>query len=422
MLVSVGFIIIGITIYLLIKQHETRMVLFISGLIMAVIAGMPMAPFSAFSQAIKNNALIEPIVAAMGFAAILKVTECDKHLILSLAKLLKKVKFALVPGAVLATAFVNTSITSAAGCSAAVGAILIPLLIGLGVRPVMAGTAVFVGTYGSAMLNPGFGQNVIVAAVAKTTPIEVVANHATAILAAGLIAAIVLSIEAYLLKEHTGYVPENILREEHDMPISPLKAIVPIIPLALLLLGSAGIVPAFKGLAISHAMIIGVFVAAVVTRLNPSKLSKQFFQGFGDGFAQVFGIITCALVFVSGIQALGIVQLLINSMIENPAIAKLSATFGPFILAVTCGSGEAASIAFNKAITADAAQFGLIPIDLGSLAAIAGALGRTMSPIAGAAIICAGFAGVNPLELSKRTAIPMILATISTMLLLVYLK
>ena len=44
-----------------------------------------------------------------------------------------------------------------------------------------------------------------------------------------------------------------------------------------------------------------------------------------------------------------------------------------------------------------------------------------MSPIAGCAIICAGFAKVNPLELVKRTALGAIICVIITMLLLMYI-
>ena len=44
--------------------------------------------------------------------------------------------------------------------------------------------------------------------------------------------------------------------------------------------------------------------------------------------------------------------------------------------------------------------------------AIAGAIGRTMSPIAGVTIVCAGLAMVSPVEMVKRTAPGMILATL----------
>lgn len=416
-----GIIIILITIYFLIKQYETRMVLFTSGLLMAILAASPMVAFKAFSDSMKNANMIEPIVAAMGFAFVLKVTKCDQHLIHLLANILKKMGPIVVPGAVIATALVNTSITSAAGCAAAVGSILIPVLIGAGVHPATAATAVFAGTYGSPMLNPGFGQIVIVSEVAKSTPMLVIANHGLVVIVLAIIAAVCLTIVSIFLKEHKDYVSDTISKEM-NFKVNYIKAIVPMLPLAILLLGSSGFVPAFKQFAISHAMIIGVFSAFVVTRVNPAEVSKAFFQGFGDGFAQVFGIITMALVFVSGMQALGLVKVMIDYMITNPALAKVSATIGPFFLAIICGSGEAASIAFNKAVTVDAAKLGLEAINLGSLAAITGALGRTMSPIAGAAIICSGFAKVNPLELAKRNALGMIIGAIVTMIMLMYLQ
>ena len=416
----IGLIIILITIYCLMKQYETRLVLFVSGVIMALISGNLMVAFDAFSKSMKNANLIEPIIAAMGFAMVLQITKCDQHLIYLLAKSLKNLGPALVPGAVLATALVNTSITSAGGCSAAVGAILIPVLIGSGVHPAMAAAAVFAGTYGSPMLNPGFGQIAIVADVAHSTPIDVISNHYHVFLILGLLTAISLTIVAFIKGEHKGYHSEA-LDNVNDFKINYIMALVPMLPLIILILGSTGLVPLFKKFAISHAMLIGCFAAFLATRKNPAEISKAFFKGAGDGFATVFGIITMALVFVSGVQALGIIDWMIQEMINTPAIAKVSATVGPFLLGVISGSGEAASIAFNQSVTIHADTLGLNALNLGSLAAISGALGRTMSPIAGCAIICAGFAHVNPLELVKRTALGAIICVIITMILLMYL-
>jgi DcuC family C4-dicarboxylate transporter len=52
---------------------------------------------------------------------------------------------------------------------------------------------------------------------------------------------------------------------------------------------------------------------------------------------------------------------------------------------------------------------------MGSVVVIGGALGRTMSPIAGGAIICCAFAGINPIELAKRNALGMVLACVATL-------
>lgn len=416
----IGLIIILITVYCLMKQYETRLVLFISGVVMAIISGNIMVAFDAFSKSMKNANLIEPIIAAMGFAMVLQITKCDQHLIYLLAKSLKNLGPLLVPGAVLATALVNTSITSAGGCSAAVGAILIPVLIGAGVHPAMAAAAVFAGTYGSPMLNPGFGQIAIVADVAHSTPIDVISNHYHVVLILALITAISLTIVAFVKGEHKGYHSDT-LDHIKDFKINYIMAIVPMLPLIILILGSTGTVPLFKKFAISHAMLIGCAAAFLATRKSPAEISKAFFKGAGDGFATVFGIITMALVFVSGVQSLGIINWMIQEMINTPSIAKISATVGPFLLGVISGSGEAASIAFNQSVTIHADTLGLNALNLGSLAAISGALGRTMSPIAGCAIICAGFAKVNPLELVKRTALGAIICVIITMLLLMYI-
>ena len=67
--------------------------------------------------------------------------------------------------------------------------------------------------------------------------------------------------------------------------------------------------------------------------------------------------------------------------------------------------GDAATVAFNEAVTPHAAQFGLETMNMGSIAALGGTLGRTISPIAGATIICAGIAGVDPMEVCKRNAL-----------------
>jgi DcuC family C4-dicarboxylate transporter len=73
-------------------------------------------------------------------------------------------------------------------------------------------------------------------------------------------------------------------------------------------------------------------------------------------------------------------------------------------------------MAFNKSITPHALDFGFEPHHLGMAAALCGSLGRTASPIAGVAIVCAGLASVSPIELVKRTA-PVMAVTVIVMAL-----
>jgi DcuC family C4-dicarboxylate transporter len=55
-------------------------------------------------------------------------------------------------------------------------------------------------------------------------------------------------------------------------------------------------------------------------------------------------------------------------------------------------------------------------IDLGALGALGSAFGRTMSPAAAVMIFAASLIGVSPLEIVKRTAIPLIVGLAITIL------
>lgn len=419
MMVIIGSIIVIGVIYFLLKRNESRMVLIAAGLLMAIIAGKPMAALDAFAKSMANAGLITSVCSCMGFAMVMKYTGCDKHLVVAIGKVLKKMGFLLIPGATIATFIINIAIPSAAGCSAAVGVIFIPILMASGIHPAMAAAAVKSGTYGS-MLNPGLVHNGVIAKLSNVDITTVISNHMPADIIGVVIAATTLTIIAILLKENKGYVAPNAVNaEESEMKIKGFYALMPLLPVIILLIGATGKVPMLK-MGVPHAMVIGAIVSLAVTRTNPTKLTKSFFDGMGDAYANIIGIIISVGVFVSGMESLGLVQSLINWMLESTGIVKIAATFGPFILAMISGSGDAATVAFNEAVTPHAAQFGLRAIDMGSMASLGGTLGRTMSPIAGATIICAGIAGVDPMEVCKRNALGITLALLAGMVILLF--
>jgi DcuC family C4-dicarboxylate transporter len=73
---------------------------------------------------------------------------------------------------------------------------------------------------------------------------------------------------------------------------------------------------------------------------------------------------------------------------------------------------------FNGVITPYSQHLGYEITKMGSEAFLSGALGRSMSPVAGATIVCATLAGVNPIEIVKRNAPGMIIAAGVTMIIL----
>lgn len=410
-----GCILVLITLFLLIKRYEARMVLVAAGIVMCACAGNPMAALNSFAKGM-GSSMISSACSSMGFALVMRFTGCDKHLINFLAKGLTKVHFLIIPGVVLATFAVNMALPSAAGTAAAAGAIFIPIMMGAGIHPAMAAAAVKCGTYGS-MLNPGLAHNPFVAKIAGVGVMDVIAFHYKANLASLVIAAITITVIAYMAHENKDHFAEGLELEE-NFKVNYLYALMPIIPIAILLLGATKIVPMFK-MGVAQAMIIGCILALAVTRTNPAELTKSFFDGMGKAYADIIGIIISAGVFVAGMNAMGLVKAFTNAMLNNPAIVKIAASVGPFLLGLIVGSGDAATFAFNEAITPHAADFGMTPVQMGSMATLGGTLGRTMSPIAGATIIVAGIAGVNPMEIAKRNALPMVLAMVVGMTVLV---
>lgn len=419
-----GILIVVITFVLIIKKYESRMVLFVAGVAMCLIGGLPNDIMKAFTKAMTHNSLVPAICTVMGFSYVMKLTGCDQHLVHSISGLLKKGKVILVPLSFLLTWWIGLALPSASGLSAAVGAILIPTLIAAGVHPAMAAATVLAGTWGTA-ISPGNAHNPFVADLAGTDMMTVIIYETPASIIASLVCAAVLTAYAVVFKE--GANDERRIAYEKEMAdkmsagenfnINYLKAVVPVIPLVLLILSSkqVGILPEMS---VALSMVLGVVIALVITWSNAQKVCVQFFDGMGSAYGNVIGLIICATVFTSGLAAMGLISTLIELMDGSQSLAALSGTFGPFIIALISGSGDAASFAFNGAVTPYAEQFGMTIMGLGSLAQIAGAIGRAVSPVAGAAIICAGLAKVSPMEVSKRNFLPCVAAAIVLMIFL----
>nr|WP_092074906.1 C4-dicarboxylate transporter DcuC [Dendrosporobacter quercicolus]NSL49806.1 C4-dicarboxylate transporter DcuC [Dendrosporobacter quercicolus DSM 1736]SDN20302.1 C4-dicarboxylate transporter, DcuC family [Dendrosporobacter quercicolus] len=409
-MVWIGIAIVFATFYFIIKNYETRLVLILSGVIMAALGGNIVSSVNAFVKEFTNSGLVPTICIVMGFSYVMDYTGCSKHLVAFLTNLLKKVPLIIIPGSVLVTFFLNIAIPSAAGVAAAVGTLLIPTLLAVGVRPAMAASAVFLGTWGSVM-SPGLMFNPQVAEMAGVDVMTVIATFSKQVLLAALAAALILMVIAHIKKEGVGSqrLGDEIV-ESASIKINYLFALIPVLPIVLLVLGSKQVqlIPEFT---VPQAMLLGTALGFVVTRKHFGDMTKQFFRGVGDGFCDVVGIIAAAAMFIQGMQVIGLTDALLDMMKGSQQIAKFTAAFGPFIIAAISGTGNAAALAFNGAVTPHAATFGYGIIEMGSMVQIGGGLGRTMSPVAPSAIILAKIAGINPMEITKRNMIPTIVAT-----------
>jgi len=411
---------IVVTIYLLIKKYETRTVLIGVGLLMSLLTLNPMGALDAFAKSMTSGGLIMAICSSMGFAYVMKYTQCDTHLVHLLTKPLGGLKFFLIPVATVITFFINIAIPSAAGCAAAVGATLIPVLKSAGVRPATAGAAILAGTFGS-MMSPGSSHSAMISEMSKLTITEVNLSHAPYTMIAGAIGAVILTLLALFFKDYgdehrQAYLSEQKEAESKFVKVNILFALAPLIPLVILVIGGTSLQEvswlSWTKMGVPQAMLIGAIYGILVTRISPVKITEEFFNGMGNSYANVLGIIIAAGVFVAGLKSTGAVDSAIEFLKHSNEFVRWGATIGPFLMGIITGSGDAAAIAFNTAVTPHAVGLGYSHVNLGMAAAISGAIGRTASPIAGVTIVCAGLAMVSPVEMIKRTAPGMILATL----------
>ena len=408
-------------IYLLIKKVETKTALISVGFVLCVLSLKPLDALTSFTNAMVQPTLIKAICASMGFAFVMKLTKCDQHLVKLLTAPLKNIGFFLIPLAFVLTFFISIAIPSAAGCSAAVGTTLIPLLMASGIRPAMAATAVLTGTMGG-ILSPGVSHTALISEISSKDIQSIVLAQIPNALTAGVVMLFSLIIMAFVFKDYQkGKVFEmpnsNHSDEKSIQKANILYALMPLMPLIVLIIGASPLknyeILAWSAkIGVAEAMLLGAIISLVATMTKPDKIFKEFFSGMGSSYANIIGIIIAASVFVAGLKACGVIDLIIEWLKNEQDYVRFGGTFIPFLMASITGSGDAAAMAFNKAVTIHANELGFEQIRLGNAVAMSAVLGRYLSPILGACIIVSALAGVSPLEIVKRSALGAIIGVI----------
>lgn len=413
--------VIFLTVYALIKRMETRLVLFTAGFFLCIVSLDPMNALNSFAKSMTNGSLVMAICSSMGFAFIARYTQSDRCLVHYLATPIRGLGVFLIPVCTAVTFFINIAIPSAAGCSAAVGSTLIPVMLRAGIKPAAAAAAVMGGTIGS-YLSPGTSHNAYVANMAGIDVMEFIAYHTPWSLMCGAFTVVGILITCLVFGDHKGEKMDiEDKKADDNFKPSVLKALMPLVPITILVVGNVW-VPAIK-MGVAQAMVLGAVITLLVgialDRTNAQEFSKQFFNGMGNGYAEVMGIIIAAGVFAAGLRATGLIDSFVEVLKHSNDIARWGGSIGPWLMGTITGSGDAATMAFNEAVTPHAPEFGMEVKSLGALAFLTGALGRTMSPIAGAMVVVSGIAMANPIEVAKRTAPACTLAVFALALFMV---
>lgn len=424
---ALAVVIISVAIYFLIRGYDVRLVLFAAGLALCSAALNPLLVFDAFLTSMGDTAYVGPICTAMAFSSVLAAAGCDREMVRLLMKPLRKVRWLLVPGGCLVGFLTNSAITSQTGAAAAVGPILVPLLIAADYSPEVAGAALVLGCSGGGnLLNPGEPDFRAIVAATKghgiSTQDVLAAMWMPELLSFAVAVAVFSTLfrpprtpEAPTAPEPASAPPPR----ELEPPIDLLRALLPPLPVVMLLL----LQPRFNlcpwllrryqadgGLPVSHAMLFSTLVAFLIHRKEISAQARTFFEGMGKAYANIISLIITGRCFIKGIEAVGMIVALIRVVSGKGLLGKVATESAPWLLAVLSGSGIAPCVSFCEAVLPTISQTDPVgAIHLGVLAAVASNFGRTMSPVAAVVMFSSTLVKVSPLAIVKRTS-PALLA------------
>ena len=299
-----AFLIIVASVALMVRRVEVRLVLLGAGLAMALLAGRPLAMADTFTRGMvggDGGADLRGHGLRRGH---------DRHRVRPPPRAPPPRPGAPVPmaggppGGILAAYLVNMAVPSQTSTAAALGPILVPLLLASGYSAAVAGAALVLGaSFGGDLLNPGAQDVQAIAGVVALSAPALSARIIPASIAGAVSAAVVFTL--LNRPENGGNNAQPLVHapEENGAPfrLDPLRALIPLVPIALLLLAYGGWPPLewlvrppegeeWKPLAnalpVVRAMLIGTLLAAIVAFRDIQRLTRSLFEGMGSGYGE----------------------------------------------------------------------------------------------------------------------------------------
>jgi DcuC family C4-dicarboxylate transporter len=185
-----------------------------------------------------------------------------------------------------------------------------------------------------------------------------------------------------------------------------------------------GFSPLFKSpvkMEVITAMIISVAVAMAFEYFHRKdgravlESVQVFFDGMAKSFAMVVTMIVAGETYGGGLLKFGAIDTLIHEAQTAGLEVHFMIIVMSLLIAVTAflmGSGNAAFFSFGAVAGKVAAFLHVDAVTLILPMQLMTSLGRVVSPIAPPIFAIAAIAGVSPIQVVKRTAIPMVVAGI----------
>jgi len=446
-----SLMVIVCTVWMLVKRYQTQATLFLSGMLMVLLAyghsrisGHPSGGFGesltgwigfdlftlikeSFSTRVGRIGLI--VMAAGGFARYMTSISASTALVRVAVRPLQRVKS---PYLLLAMAYVlgqllNVFIPSAAGLAMLLLVALYPTLVKVGLSPVSV--AAVIGTTAALDLGPASGASNVAANICGLEPAVYFVRYQipVALVVIPVVAALHFIWQRFLDKQ-TPVEPNEVGPMEVGETVEPTGpwyyAILPVLPLVLLLVFSPLVVTSIQ-LDVVTAMLISLFVGMALETVRQRSLKQalqgivSFFEGMGDMLSKVVTLIVAAEIFATGVKASGLIDALIQ-LVQECGVGSFAMALALVLLmgftAIVTGSGNAALFSFANLVPGIARSMGVSSVSLMLPTQLSASLFRSMSPVAGVIIAVANTANVTPFAIVKRTCVPIVGGVVVTLL------
>ncbi len=201
-------------------------------------------------------------------------------------------------------------------------------------------------------------------------------------------------------------------------------AILPLLPIQLLI--AVFVIQSFTSLSVNISVEVATlfsFVIALICEIIRKRKVKAaldgtetFFKGMG-GAMPIVALLVAASVFVTGLNSIGLINALQNAMLGIQGsglgfVLPLILVGLTALIVILSGSGTALFFAMVPLMVPLAEAAGINVLAVSVPMGLAGNLLRAVSPVSAVVMIVAGSVKKSPIEVVKRTSVPMIIGTI----------
>ena len=451
----IGIAVVVIAAAMIIRNYQPQTVLLLAGLILLALAAVLFPDHPILQQNAKStgwkgfdvltvvrDSLITQlsgigliIMASAAFADYMDhvgATGAMVRLCIRPLRLIKAPYLVLAWGYILGQ-WLHVAIPSAAGLAMLLLVTFFPMMVSLGVSKPAAAAMIALCSFMD--LGPAVGTANLAAKTAGLPPAIYFVQYQlpVAVWVIAVVAALIFlsarhfdrtSDASISLAQSDAAVGERSCKETPGF-----YALLPLVPIALILVFSPLVVREVS-IDVVTAMLLGAvagLVCELCVRRDVRAVLKGFqifFNGVGSSFAAVVSLLVCADVFARGLEALGTVDYLIDTVRSAGFGVDTMAVVMTLIVAVTAvitGSGVAAFFAFSGLAPGIAEKFTVSAVTMLLPMQLVAGMGRAISPVSGVIIAVSKAGECSPFEIVRRTLIPS-LGGMLTMILINYLS